>query len=250
MHAAFKDHFSGHAGKYAEARPTYPPALFDWLAQQAPDRALVWDAGCGNGQASVALAERFARVFGTDPSAPQIAAAEPHANVDYAVEAAEQCSLPSASASLVTVAQALHWFDHARFYAEVKRVLKPRGVLAAWTYVDCNTGNGAVDALKDRLYNELTGPYWPAERAYVDAGYRTLPFPFEEISAPPFDMVADWDLEQFLAYLRTWSAVQRYSKAKGHDPVALIEADLRAAWGDAAHSRAVRWQFFVRAGRV
>jgi SAM-dependent methyltransferase len=246
----FKDHFSGHADVYRDARPTYPPQLFAWLAEQAPDRRLAWDVGCGNGQATVALAERFARVVGSDPSAAQIANAAPQANVEYRVEPAEQSSLADASASLVTVAQALHWLDHARFFPEVKRVLKPRGVFAAWTYADVSTGDAAIDAVKNRVYVELTGPYWPPERVYVDAAYRTLPFPFAEIAAPPFPMIARWNVEHFLAYLRSWSATQRYIKAKGHDPVALVEAELRAAWGDPARVREVRWQFHLRAGRV
>jgi SAM-dependent methyltransferase len=256
----FKDHFSGHATTYREARPLYPAALFDWLAGQAPDRQLAWDAGCGNGQASVALASRFARVFATDPSAKQIESAEARANIEYRVEPGEQCSLPSASADLVTVAQALHWFDFPRFFAEAARVLKPRGVLAAWAYSDCRVTPN-VDALKDRVYVDLTGPYWPPERAYVDAAYRTIPFPlddpasatsggFDEIAAPEFVMRVDWDAAQFLAYLRSWSATQRYIKANGVDPVALVERDLRAAWGDPAQRYAVRWDFHLRCARL
>lgn len=247
---AFKDHFSGHAGIYREARPTYPPELFTWLAQQAPDDELAWDAGCGNGQATVALAEHFRRVIGTDPSANQIAAAQPRGNVEYRVEPAEKPSLRDASVSLTTVAQALHWFDHVRFYAEVKRVLKPGGIFAAWTYADCSTGETAIDRAKDHLYIDLTGKYWPPERVHVDAGYTTLPFPFVEIAAPPFEMTAHWTLADFLAYLRTWSAAQRYLKANGVDPVSLIEADMRAAWGDPTQARDVRWAFTVRVGRA
>lgn len=247
---SFKDHFSSHANVYREARPTYPPALFRWLAAQAPDRALAWDCGCGNGQATVALAEHFEHVTGTDPSANQIAAAEPDARIDYRVEPAEQTSLAAHAVSLVTVAQALHWFDHARFHAEVRRVLKPGGVIAAWAYADCSTGDAAIDRAKDRLYNDLTGPYWPPERAHVESGYATLSFPFVEIAAPRFDMVAHWTADQLLAYLRSWSATQRYLKANGHDPVALIEPELRAAWGEPAQRRDVRWTFHLRAGRV
>jgi SAM-dependent methyltransferase len=245
----FKDHFSGHADVYREARPTYPPALFAWLAEEAPDTALAWDCGCGNGQASVALAAHFARVIGTDPSANQIAGAEPRTNVEYRVEPAERSSLADGSVSLVTVAQALHWFEFDAFYAEVKRVLKPRGLFAAWSYADCRV-DADIDRVKDRLYVDLTGPYWPPERAHVDAGYRLLPFPFREISTPAFPMFARWNVGQFLAYLRSWSATQRYIKAKGHDPVALVEADLRAAWGDPDRVREVRWLFHVRAGVV
>ncbi|MBA8882754.1 class I SAM-dependent methyltransferase [Dokdonella fugitiva] len=246
---SFKDHFSGHAGAYHEARPTYPEALFDWLASQAPSRDLAWDAGCGNGQASVALARRFARVHATDPSAAQIANAEARPNVDYRVEPAEACSLADASAGLATVAQALHWFDHARYHAEVRRVLVPGGVVAAWAYADCSVAP-VVDAAKDRLYVDLTGPYWPPERRYIDEGYRTVPFPFDEIDVPAFDMHVDWTLAQFLAYLRSWSATQRYLAANGEDPVALVEDEITRGWGDPHAVRRVRWDFHLRAGRV
>jgi SAM-dependent methyltransferase len=189
-------------------------------------------------------------VIGSDPSAAQIANAPPRVNIEYRVEPAETSTLADASASLVTVAQALHWLDHARFFPEVKRVLKPGGVFAAWTYADVSSGDAAIDAAKNKLYIDLTGPYWPPERVHVDAAYRTLPFPFAEIAPPVFPMAAHWDVEHFLAYLRSWSATQRYIKARGHDPVALIEPKLRAAWGDPVRVREVRWQFHVRAGRV
>jgi SAM-dependent methyltransferase len=244
----FKDHFSGHASIYREARPTYPAALYAWLAEQSPDTTLAWDCGCGNGQATVALAAHFNQVIGTDPSANQIAAAPPAPNVEYRVEPGERSSLADASVSVVTVAQALHWFDFNPFYAQVRRVLKLGGLFAAWSYADCRTGDAAIDALKDRLYVDLTGPYWPPERALVDDGYRTLPFPFVEIAPPAFEMAVNWDVEQFLAYLCSWSATQRYLKSIGHDPVALIEQDLRAAWGEA--TRKVQWAFFLRCGRV
>ncbi|MDR2013910.1 MAG: class I SAM-dependent methyltransferase [Rhodanobacter sp.] len=244
---SFKDHFSGHASAYRQARPVYPDALFDWLAQIAPDRALAWDGGCGNGQASVALAERFARVFATDPSVKQIAHAQARANIQYHAESAEQCSLPTASTDLVTIAQALHWLDVDRFYAQVRRVLKPRGVIAAWTYSHCHV-TPAVDVFKERLYCDLVGPYWPPERAFVDAGYRTLPFPFQEIAAPPLEMSSRWPVDHFLAYLRSWSATQRYVTDKGEDPVTLVEAELRAAWGEG--ERVVHWDFHVRCGHV
>lgn len=244
----FKDHFSGHASDYAEARPAYPAALFDWLAAEAPDRELVWDAGCGNGQAAVSLAERFTSVYATDPSANQIARGEARPNIDYRVEAAEQCSLQDESVSLVTVAQAMHWFDIPAFYAEVRRVLKPRGVFAAWTYADCRV-TPAIDALKNRVYIDLVGPYWPPERELVDSGYRTLPFPFEPLQPPPFTMNALWTADRFLAYLRSWSATQRYIEDKSEDPVASIESALRSEWGGADVVREVRWDFHLRCGR-
>ncbi len=246
---SFKDHFSGHAAVYHEARPDYPAALFDFLAGEAPSRELAWDAGCGNGQASVALAEHFEAVVATDPSAEQIANATLRSNIRYRVEPAEQSSLENSSVDLVCVAQALHWFDLACFHDEVRRVLKPRGVVAFWTYADCRVDT-EIDRQKDRLYIDLTGPYWPPERALVETGYARLAFPFERITTPTFDMCAQWDLARYVAYLRSWSATQRYLRTLGQDPVSLIEHDLSNAWGDPARVRSVRWDFHLHCGRV
>lgn len=246
---SFKDHFSGHAGIYREARPRYPSALFAWLAAQSPACALAWDAGCGSGQASVALAAHFARVYASDPSAAQIANAEAAPNIDYRIEAAETCSLADASADLVCVGQALHWFDLARFHAEARRVLKPDGVIAEFSYAHCHVG-AAVDAITDHLYTELVCAYWPPERALVDNGYRTLAFPFTPVSTPQFTMQMHWNAQQFLGYLRSWSACQRHLAANGDDPVSLVEQPLLAAWGDAETLREVTWDFTLRVGRV
>ncbi|MEO8673013.1 MAG: class I SAM-dependent methyltransferase [Tahibacter sp.] len=244
---SFKDHFSGHAAVYRDARPHYDPAMFTWLAAQAPGHALAWDVGCGSGQASVALAAHFSTVIATDPSAEQIANAEACSNVEYRVEPAEQASLADASVDLISVAQALHWFDLARFHAEAHRVLRPAGVIAVWTYADCHI-DPAADALKKRLYEDVLHDYWPPERRLVETGYAELPFPFVPIAAPPFGLMAHWNLAQFLAYLRSWSATQRYIKANGTDPVTVLEADFAAAWGDANTQREIRWDLALRVG--
>jgi SAM-dependent methyltransferase len=244
----FQDHFSGHAASYAQARPTYPAALFDWLAMQVRGRGQAWDAGCGNGQASVALAAQFARVFATDPSASQVAAATPHPRVAYAVEAAEACSLPDASCDLVTVAQALHWFDQDRFHAQVARVLRPNGVFAAWSYERCSV-TPDVDAVFERVYGAELGAWWPPERRHVEARYATLPFPYAELPAPAFELRCDWTLAQYLAYLRSWSACQRRLQAEGVDAVGLHADAFAAAWGDPGAVRAVRWSLLLKAGR-
>jgi ubiquinone/menaquinone biosynthesis C-methylase UbiE len=244
----FSDHFSGHAGGYAEARPGYPEALFDWLAARCTCRGQAWDAGCGNGQASVALGERFDSVFATDPSAQQIASAIAHPRVRYGVEPAEQCSLPDASADLVTVAQAYHWFAHEAFCAEARRVLKRGGVIALWTYAE-STVSPAVDAVFDYLNDTLVIGDWPPERAHVVNRYRDLPFPFARIAAPAFSMQCEWTLPQYLAYLRSWSASQRHLKRSGRDPVAEIAPAMAQAWGDAEARRSVRWPLSLLAGR-
>jgi ubiquinone/menaquinone biosynthesis C-methylase UbiE len=245
----FKDHFSGHAAAYATARPRYPAALFEWIAAQCPQRELVWDVGCGNGQASVALADHFEHVFASDPSATQIAAATAHPKVRYAVEPAEQCSLPDGCADLVTVAQALHWFDHARFYPEARRVLKPGGLFAAWTY-ERSSVSPDVDAVFAQLYLGELGAYWPPERRHIEAGYATLPFPFTERPAPVFELRCDWTLAQYLAYLSSWSAAQRFLKATGRDAVAEFAPALARAWGDPETVRAVRWPMTLRLGQA
>ena len=245
---AFQDHFSGHAAAYAQARPTYPAALFAWLSTQSLRRALAWDAGCGNGQASRALAEHFDAVFASDPSAAQIAAAAPHPRVTFAVEPAEASSLPDASVDLVAVAQALHWFDQQRFHAEVARVLRPDGLFAAWTYERCLV-TPAIDAVFARLYVDALDAWWPPERRHVETGYATLPFPYVPIPSPSFSLRCDWTLPQYLAYLRSWSACQRKLAAEGVDAVAELADEFAEAWGDPATERVVSWPVTLKVGR-
>ncbi len=244
----FADHFSGHAAAYAQSRPTYPGALFAWLARQCERRALAWDVGCGNGQASLSLAWHFERVIGSEPSAAQVQAALPHPRVEYRVEPAEQPSLEDASVDLVLVAQALHWFAQESFHAGVARVLCEGGVFAAVSY-GLSEVDAEVDAVFARLYATLD-PWWPPERCHVENGYRDLPFPYRPLAdAPDFSMQLHWTLPQYLAYLRTWSASQRCLKDTGRDTVAECEADFARAWGDPQIPREVRWPLTLRVGR-
>jgi SAM-dependent methyltransferase len=245
----FKDHFSGCADSYAATRPRYPAELLDWVAALPAARRLAWDCATGSGQAALGLAGRFARVVATDASERQIANAVPHPRIEYRTAPAEASGLADGSADLVAVAQALHWFDFDRFYAEVRRVLAPGGALAAWTY-NLARISPELDPLIDRLARGIVGPYWPPERRWVDEDYRTVPFPFAEVPAPAFELAERWDLARFLRYFDTWSSVGRYRKATGRDPVAEVRDDLAAAWGDPAAPRLVRWPIRVRAGRV
>jgi SAM-dependent methyltransferase len=247
--SGFKDHFSGHAADYRAFRPTYPLELFRFLASLTPSHELVWDCGTGSGQAALLLADHFSRVFATDASSEQVRNAEPRPNVEYAVAPAEACPLPDASADLVTVAQALHWFDLPRFYSEVNRVCKPGGALAVWTY-DLHAVNAAVDPVLARFQSEYVGAYWPPERALVDAGYRTIPFPFAEVLAPQFEMTANWDLPTLLGYMNTWSATKRFQSANGFNPLERLADDFAQAWGTPAEVRTVRWNLALRVGRV
>jgi SAM-dependent methyltransferase len=246
---AFPDHFSHVAGAYASFRPSQPDALVSWAVGLAPRRDLAWDCATGNGQAARAVAEHFARVVATDASASQLAHAAPHPRVTYRAAPAEASGLTDRSADLVTVAQALHWFDLDAFYREVRRVLAPGGALAVWSYMSPHVDAPAADALlQEYMYGRL-GPYWPPERRLIEEGYRTIPFPFDEVAAPPFALVARWTLAQLAGYMRTWSATSRYVAAHGRDPIADFEAAARDAWGDdGAAERTVTWVYAIRAG--
>ncbi len=247
--SSFKDHFSGHAASYASYRPGYPPRLFEILAGLPRKRHLAWDSGTGNGQAAVALAGHFAKVVATDPSAEQLAHALPHPRIDYRVGRAESSGLAEGSVDLVTAAQAFHWYDFDRFFAEVRRVLAPGGVVAVWTY-NLARVDPEVDRWTDRLAREIVGPWWPPERRWVDEEYRTIPFPFDEIEIAPLRHEARWDLERLMRYLRTWSSFHRYQKETGRDPLDEIREGLTAAWGDPDQERTVAWPIFIRAGRA
>lgn len=244
--AQWKDHFSHASDDYRRWRPVYPDALFDWLRAQAPCGDLAWDCATGNGQAAVAAARCFARVVATDASAAQIGAAEHHPKVEYSVAPAEASPLGNNSASLVTVAQALHWFDIDRFHSEAQRVLQPGGVIAEWGYGLAQI-DPDIDRAVRRFSEETVGPWWPPERAIVESGYADVPFPFDPIDAPPFAMTARWDLRHFLAYLGTWSSVSGYRRANGEDPVPALEQELRPLWGEGA--RDLGWPLLLRVGR-
>ena len=248
MDQTFKDHFSGHANVYARYRPGYPDALFAYLAAQTAGHDLAWDCGTGSGQAAVGLARHYRRVVATDASARQIEQATPHPHVAYRVAPAETAPLDDASADLVTVAQALHWFDFDRFYAEVRRVLVPGGLVAVWSY-GLFTTTPAVDAVLQHYYADVVGPYWPPERRYFDEGYETIPFPFTEQKAPSFALEARWSLQQVEGFLSSWSATQRYRQQHGRDPLDLVRADLAQAWGAPEATRHARWPLHLRLGR-
>ena len=243
------DHFSRQAAQYRASRPGYPAALFDFLAQAAAHRGRALDCATGNGQAAVGLAPHFAEVVATDLSVAQLVRAEGLPNVRYLAATAEQLPLADGSVDLVTVAQALHWFALPAFHAEITRIARPGAVFAAWSYGLMRV-TPAVDAVVQRLYADVVGPYWPPGREHVENGYRDLPFPFEPLPVPTFVMRADWRLERLIGYLSSWSAVQRYETQLRRDPLDEVDDALRGAWGDPAAVRAIEWPLALRVGRI
>ena len=242
----FRDLFSRDSGSYARFRPRYPAALFDWIAALPASRRLAWDCATGNGQAARMLAPHFSRVVGTDASKAQLRAAD-RGEVGYVASLAEASALASGEVDLVTVAQALHWFDLPRFFSEVDRVAAPGAALAVWGYGRPRV-SPALDAVINRFHDQTVGPYWPTARKLVEDGYRSFQLPIDESVAPPSRIEADLTLPELLGYLRTWSAVGAYVAARGHDPVEVLAPELGARWG-AASTRRIEWPLFVRGGR-
>ncbi len=242
------DNFSSESKNYATFRPESPQELFDFLFEKTKHFEVAWDCGTGNGQVAMVLAGRFGSVIATDISEEQLKHASPKTGVDYRLERAEKTSIAEKSVDLITVAQAIHWFDYDYFYKEVMRVAKPGCLLAVWTY-NLVLVSPEVDRVIHHLYADITGPYWDKERRYIDEEYKTIPFPFAEIAHPEFQIVKSWTLEQLTGYLETWSGVKNYMKAGHMNPVTAIAENLKRAWGN-DETKQIIWPLHVRAGYI
>ena len=243
-----KDNFSSESAKYAQFRPTYPDALFEYLLTLVPGRTQAWDCGTGNGQMAQVLAGVFEEVSATDISRQQIDNAVVLPNIRYSVQPAERTDFPDTTFDLITVAQAIHWFDFDAFYAEASRTLKPGGLLAVIGYGLLQI-DPALDVVIGGFYRDVVGPFWDKERHYVDEGYRTIPFPYADLPAPAFSIDFEWTLDHLLGYIGTWSAVRHYRKTRGEDPLAQIEPQLRKVWGNAAACKKGHFPILLRVGR-
>jgi SAM-dependent methyltransferase len=242
------DNFSTGGADYARYRPESPQGVYDFIYANAKNYNTAWDCGTGNGQVASKLAERFKTVYGTDISDDQLKYAPPKDNVIYRKERVEQTSFEDKSIDLITVGQAIHWFDFEHFYKEVRRVAAPDAFFAAWTYSLLRL-TPEINEVIEHFYFNITRGYWDIQRAYVDAEYKSIPFPFKEIQAPEIVSVKMTTLEELLGYMRTWSGTMRYIRMENRDPTDLIVKDLERAWGSAERNE-VRWPIHVRAGFV
>lgn len=224
-----KDNFSGNSNLYAVYRPTYPYALFEFLYSKINQFDAAWDVGTGNGQVAKVLSEKFDTVMATDISQDQLDNAFKADNIVYSCQAAEQTNFDSQSFNLITVAQAIHWFDFEKFYLEVNRTAKPGALLAVIGYGQ-HSVQPEIDALLETFYNTTLGPYWDKERRYIDERYSSIPFPFKDIEVPEFSMSLNWTFEQYIGYLSTWSALKHFKRANNSDPLIELGESIQHFW--------------------
>lgn len=241
-----KDNFSKDSHLYAKYRPTYPSALFTYIISLLETKDQAWDCATGNGQVATQLAKEFQIVEATDISTSQVEQAPKLANIDYSIQPAEQTKFEKDQFDLITVAQAIHWFDFEKFYAEVNRTLQPNGILAVIGYGLLSI-SPELDLIIHHFYNDIIGAYWDEERKYIEENYETIPFSFEEIKTPKFEITYEWTAEDLLNYLNTWSAVKHYEKEKNESPLLLIQQQLKEVWG--AKKRKVTFPVLLRVGK-
>lgn len=240
------DLFSSNSQQYAEFRPTYPQALYDFIYSHVRAFEVAWDSGTGNGQAARVLSDKFKKVLATDISREQLGQAYKAASISYSL-AGEKTEFASGSIDLITVAQAIHWFDFEEFYREVNRVAKPDAILAVWGYGLLRI-NPDIDLLVTNFYKNTVGPYWNKQRRLIDESYKSIPFPFNEIKAPKFEISLTWSIDQLEGYLATWSAVQKFIEANEINPVSALMSQITPLWKN--QRKTVQFPLFLRLGRV
>lgn len=241
-----KDLFSSGSQLYQQARPSYPQEVVQEILNHVPERGFAWDCGAGSGQFTQLLSPYFDHVVATDMSEKQLNLAPYFDNVSYQVQSAEQTSFTAQSFDLISVAQAIHWFDFDGFYKEVERTLKPQGILAVIGYGLIHVENAAINTMIQNLYAEKLDGYQDAERRYIDEEYKTIPFPFDEINVAEFKMQYQWSSAQLLKYLSTWSAIKHYCERNQDHPL----LDLAEALTSELADLTITFPVFLRVGKI
>jgi SAM-dependent methyltransferase len=244
-----KDLFSEQSEAYSKYRPGYPAELFEYILSFVNERKLAWDCATGNGQAATILANYFDKVFATDISTAQLENAKRKPNISYIKASAEQSFLEANAFDLITVAQAYHWFNWIKFYHEATRVGKPDAVVAVWTYNLIRSNDNAINTIIDHFYHDITGPYWDNARRHVEEGYDNIPFEFAPLPSKTFNIQLEYNRENLLGYLYTWSGVQAYIKQKKESPIPLISKELSRIWGP-GETRVFNFPLNLKIGRI
>jgi len=240
-----QDHFSESSDLYKTFRPEYPQAIYDWIIEECSERITAWDCGTGNGQVAKGLSPLFSKVIASDISQEQIDQAHRAANIFYFKSRSEHTGFFESSFDLITVAQALHWYDHTAFSKEVNRVLKTKGLLAVWGYHLLRI-NSKIDLIIDHFYQEIVGPYWAPERKHVDQRYENIQLDLSLLkSSNDMFIELDWDRNQFFGYLSTWSASKTYTSKNQKNPIELIQSRIESNWGEGEIMK-VRFPLFAK----
>ena len=242
-----KDNFSKQADLYASYRPAYPAALFDFIFQHVTNKKAAWDCATGNGQTAKELCRHFTQVFATDISQKQLNNAHQAENISYSIQPAEQTNFPDHTFDLITVSQALHWFDFDKFYKEVRRVGKPGSWLSVWMYSLLRI-TPEIDKIIENYHFDTLSSYWDKERKYVDNNYTTIGFPFDEIKTPAFSIGYEWTIRDLEGYLDTWSALQKFVAANNYSPVPELIRSIEPFWK--AERMKIRFPVVMKMGRI
>ncbi len=153
---------------------------------------------------------------------------------------------------MITVAQAFHWFNVDAFFLEADRVLRKDGLIAIWTY-NLLSIHPAIDDIIKHLYSVTLDKFWFKERTMVEEGYKAVVHPllstYREIVVPEFQMSTKWNLSQLMGYLSTWSAVKKYQKQTGINPLEQVHNQLLDLWRQPEKLKTVNWPLGIRLWR-
>ena len=244
-----KDLFSTQSDLYARYRPTYPKELYDHILSFVKEKNIAWDCATGNGQAAVVLADHFKKVIATDISAAQVDKAIKKDNIEYLVCSGESTPFADNTFDLVTVAQAYHWLRWKEFKKEVTRVCKPGALIAIWTYYRNTTGDKKIDDAVYNFYENVTRPYWDEARKYVEEKYVTVEFDYDLLPVKHFEITLNWQREDMIGYISSWSAIQKYIKVNGHSPIPTIEEEINKLWPE-GELKKVSFPLYLKLGKI
>ena len=231
------DRFAGRAEDYLKGRPPYPDSVVDALESHglAPG-SVVADIGAGTGAASILFHRRGYRVIAVEPNEDMRRAALA-AGLDARPGTGEETGLPAACADLVLCAQAFHWMDQPRAWAEFLRVARPGGFIALLWNNRVRSGTPFLDELEQLLERfSLEDIAW-AERMEK----RRWPGMHEAV----FPHIHRLDLDAFLARISSLSWMPR-SGAPGHAEMtsalrALFARHQRGGFVEMPHECALFW---------